>query len=147
MTLDELKEIMHTLKLDFDAEPQLIYIFYQTPDGLVNNLSISISSARQRNRRPMTDRQLAELMNRYPGADDARLLAVEHPRHGITHWLDNDDACARLKVCHRTLRRWELKGLLHPSRIGHRIYYSEAELDALLRNNMRQDNGRLDNIG
>ena len=51
MTMDELKAILHTLKLDFDAEPQLIYVFYETPDGLVNNLSISVGSARQRNRR------------------------------------------------------------------------------------------------
>lgn len=142
--MQELKEILHTLKLDFDAEPQLIYVFYETPDGLVNNLSISVGSARQRNRRPMTAQQLAELMNRYPAAAGARLVAVEHPTGGLTHWIDSADACRRLGICRRTLQRWEQHGALHPSRVGRRTYYDADEIDTLLRNNMRQDNGRLD---
>ena len=144
MTIDELREIMHQLKLDFDCEPQLIYVFYQTPDGLVNNLSISISSAHQRNRRPMTAQQLAELMKLYPDAADARLLAVEHPSQGLSHWIDATEACRRLCICRRTLQRWEKLGALHPSRVGRRTYYDATEIDTLLRNNAKLDNGRLD---
>ena len=145
MTIEELRQIMHQLKLDFDSKPQLIYVFYETPEGLVNNLSISVQNARQHNRQPLTQQQLLTLMERqYPDAREGRLLAVEHPQKGLSQWMDTTDACRRLHVSRQTLRRWVLKGLLHPAHVGKRRYYDEAEVEALLRSNIVQNNGRLD---
>ena len=144
MTIEELRQLMHRLHLDADAEPQLIYLFYQTADGLVNNLTISLRSARQRNRRPMTDAQLADLMRQYPDAADARLLAIEHPQRGLTRWMDTDEVCQRLHICRQTLLRWSKRGLLHPAAMGHRHYFDADEVDALLRSNIIQENHRLD---
>ena len=112
MTIEELREILHRLHLDGDARPQLIYLFYQTDDGLVNNLTISLRSARQRNRRPMTQQQLAGLMEQYPDASGGKLLAVEHPAEGLTRWIDATDVCQRLHTSRQTLRRWVARGLL-----------------------------------
>ena len=42
MTKEELQEILHDLELDYEAEPTLIYLFYVTPEGKVNNFSISM---------------------------------------------------------------------------------------------------------
>ena len=36
MTNDELRELMHRLQLDCAEAPRLIYVFYETADGLVN---------------------------------------------------------------------------------------------------------------
>ena len=138
---------MQRLHLDADARPQLIYLFYVDDRGLVNNLSISLHSARQRNRHPMTAAQLAALMQQYPAARDTRLLAIEHPQQGLTQWLDTDEVCQRLHICRQTLHRWSRRGLLHPSRMGHRHYFDAAEVDALLRSNIIQPNGRLDLTG
>lgn len=147
MTIDELREIMHQLKLDFDCEPQLIYVFYQTPDGLVNNFSINIRHARQRNRQPMTDQQLCDLMERqYPDSREGRLLAVERP-DGLSHWLDSAEVSQRLKVTPQTINRWARSGRLHAAKISHRNYFDAAEVEALLRSNVIQDNGRMDKTG
>lgn len=147
MTVEELRQIMHQLHLDCDAEPQLIYIFYQTPDGLVNNLSIHVRHAKLRNRQPMTSQQLSDLLQQYPDAAGAQLLATEHPRHGLTHWLETSEVCRRLNICYRTLRRWAVSGHLHPTHIGRRTYYDPDEVERLLRTNQRQENGRLDRVG
>ncbi len=147
MTIEELREILHRLHLDGDARPQLIYLFYQTDDGLVNNLTISLRSARQRNRRPMTQQQLAGLMEQYPDASGGKLLAVEHPAEGLTRWIDATDVCQRLHTSRQTLRRWVARGLLHPSTMGRRQYFDPAEVEALLRSNILQDNGRADLTG
>lgn len=148
MTIEQLKEIMHQLHLDYDAQPSLVYVFYQTDDGLVNNFSISVQHARQRNRKPMTAAQLADLMQReYPVTRQARLLAVEHPREGLTRWLDSAEVCRLLHTTRQTVNRWAQRGLLHPARLGNRNYYDAAEVDALLHSHVIQDNGRLDTQG
>ena len=59
MTKEELQEILHELELDYEAEPTLIYLFYSTPDGRVNNFSISVRRGRR-----LSDRQLERLMRR-----------------------------------------------------------------------------------
>ena len=147
MTIDELRQIMHQLKLDFDSDPQLIYVFYKTSDGLVNNFSISIQHARQRNRRAMTDQQLADLMQcQYPATRDSSLIAVERPT-SLTHWLDTSEVCRQLNVSRHTLYRWDKQGLLHPAVMRNRRFYDAAEVDAVLRSNSIQENGRLDKKG
>ncbi len=147
MTIEDLRNIMHQLKLDFDCEPQLIYVFYQTPDGLVNNFSINIRHARQRNRKPMTVQQLADLMQQqYPACRGSRLLAIERP-DSLTHWIDTAEVAKRLKVSPQTVNSWGRKGLLHPSRLGRKNYYDAAEVEKLLRSNIIQDNGRIDKKG
>lgn len=144
MTIEELRQIMHQLKLDFDSTPQLIYVFYQTPDGLVNNFSINIQHARQSNRRPMTDQQLASMLEeRQPDSRGGRLLAVERP-DALTHWLDSAEVCQRLHTTRQTINRWARRGLLHPACMGNRNYYDANEVEALLRSNIIQENGRLD---
>ena len=148
MTIEQLQEIMRDLHLEFDAKPSLVYVFYQTDDGLINNFSISVHRARQRNRQPMTDAQLAALMQReYPATRQGRILAVERPPQPLTQWLDTHEVCRRLHTTSRTLRRWVSRGLLHPSHTAHRCYYDAAEVDDLLRSNVIQDNGRLDHLG
>ncbi len=147
MTIEELRQLMHRLHLDADARPQLIYLFYVDDRGLVNNLSISLHSARQHNRQPMTAAQLAALMQQYPAARDVQLLALEHPQRGLTCWLDGKDVCRRLGTSRQTLNRWVQRGLLHPSRLGRRNYYDPDEVEALLRSNIIQPNGRADTTG
>jgi hypothetical protein len=39
------------------------------------------------------------------------------------------------------------KGLLHPSRVGRRLYFDPAEVEALLRSNIIQPNGKADLTG
>lgn len=148
MTIEQLQEIMRDLHLEFDATPTLVYVFYQTDDGLINNFSISVQRARQRNRQPMTDAQLADLMQReYPATRQSRILAVERPSQPLTRWLDTHEVCRRLHTTSRTLRRWTQQGLLHPSRTSNRCFYDADEIDELIRSNVIQPNGRVDHQG
>lgn len=78
---------------------------------------------------------------------EGALLALEHPQQGLTRWLDVHDVCRLLHTTDKTLRRWTHQGLLHPSRTGRRLYYDSAEVDALLRSNIIQPNGRADLTG
>ena len=135
MTQDELRRLVHRLDLEPDMPPQLVYIFYQDADGFVHNLTVS----RQRGRKPLTDSQLADIMQAYPAAADAK--------RGLTQWLDATDVCRRLGTSRQTLRRWVQRQLLHPSRMGRRLYFDPGEVEALLRSNIIQDNGRLDSVG
>ena len=147
MTIEELRHIMHQLQLDFDATPRLIYVFYQNDKGLVNNFTISLQAARQRNRRPMTAEQIAAVMQQYPDARNAQLIAVEHPTQGLTQWMDTPEVCQKLHTTRQTLSRWTKQGLLHPARLGHRLYFDAGEIDSVLRSNIIQPNGRLDKTG
>mgnify|MGYP002622537679 CR=1 FL=1 len=144
MTIEELRQIMHQLHLDCDAEPTLVYIFYETADGLVNNLTLTLRHGRNSRRQPPSAAQLDALLQQYPAAREGKVLAVEHPRHGLTRWLDTDEVCQRLHICRQTLLRWYKRGLLHPAVMGHRHYFDADEVDALLRSNVIQENGRLD---
>ena len=47
MTKEALQEILHVLELDYEAEPTMVYVFYATPDGRVNNFSISMRRGRE----------------------------------------------------------------------------------------------------
>lgn len=147
MTIEELRAILHALQLDIEPEQGLIYVFYQTPDGLVNNFSISLHSARTRSRRPMTVGQLAALMQGYPDARQGKLLAVEHPQQGLSQWLDSSEVCRRLRISRQTLRRWVKRGWLKASRLGAILYYNADDVEQLLRSNRIQPNGRLDQVG
>lgn len=144
MTIEEMKELVRRLHLDAEQGTDLIYVFYRTPDGLVGNFSISVHSARQRNRKPMTAEQLAELMQQYPDARNSTLVAMEHPRQGLTEWMDTADVCRRLHTTRNTLHKWCSMGLLHPSKLGGRLYYDPAEVEYLVRSNAWQPGGRLD---
>lgn len=148
MTKEQLKQILEALHLEYESKPTLIYVFYQTDEGLINNFSISVKRARQRNRQPMTQEQLAALMEReYPATRQGRILAVEHPDEGLTRWMDTHEVCERLNTTARTLRRWAQCGYIHPSRLGRRNYYDAADVEALLRSNIIQPNGRMDTTG
>ena len=146
MTKDELRAILHTLGLDYEPEASLLYIFYETPDGMVHNFSISIDSARLPNRRPMTDEQLADLMLDYPDTRRGKIIAIERPTGELTHWMDVFDVCRRLSTSRQSLRRWVKRGWLHPSRLGRRLYFDPDEVEHLLRSNIIQPNGRIDKV-
>lgn len=49
--------------------------------------------------------------------------------------LSTEDVCRVLGVTDRSLRRWRLRGLVHVRRIAttRRVFYSRAEIEALLR--------------
>lgn len=147
MTKEQLKNILEALHLDYDARPWLVYVFYETDDGLINNLSVNIRHGRCRRPRKMSDRQLAELMQQYPDAAGSRILAIERPEQGLTQWMDAAETCKRLRTSRRTLRRWAQNGLVHPSKLGNRLYFDPAEVEHLLRSNMVQQNGRADVMG
>lgn len=144
MTIEEMRDILHRLHLDAEVEPNLIYVFYATDDGRVNNFSISLHSARQRNRHPLSDEQLVDVMQQYPDARGARVVAIEHPRRGLSQWLDTHDVCALLHTTRRTIYSWRRRGLLHPSRLGGHLYFDAAEVESLLRSNIIQPNGKAD---
>lgn len=139
---------MRQLHLEYDGAPSLIYVFYQDDQGFINNFSINIQHARQRNHKPMTAAQLADLMHgQYPATRGGRLLGIEHPRQGLTRWMDTAEVCQRLHTTRRSLHRWAAAGLVHPSQLGHRNYYDAAEIEALFQSNILQDNGRIDKTG
>ena len=58
MTIEQLRKILEEMNIDFEPRPSLIYIFYETPDGLVNNLSISVRRAKRRDGRRMNQQEL-----------------------------------------------------------------------------------------
>lgn len=147
MTIEQLRKILEEMNIDFEPRPSQIYIFYETPDGLVNNLSISVRRAKRRDGRRMNQHELMGLMEGYPDARDGKVIAVEHPDKGLTRWLDTNDVCRQLHTCPHTLRNWVRRGLLHPSRVGRANYYSADEIDRLLRSNIIQENGRIDKMG
>lgn len=148
MTKEQLQNLLHSLHLEYDSAPTFIHVFYQDEQGLINNFSISVQHARQKDYRPMGAGQLAELMEReYPATRGARILAVEHPHKGLQRWLDTLEVCHMLHVTARALSRWSQAGFLHPSRLGRRNYYRAEEIEAFLQSNILQDNGRLDRKG
>lgn len=46
--------------------------------------------------------------------------------------LTVDDATRLLDVTKQTLRRWELRGIIRPVRLGRRCYYRRADIDKAL---------------
>lgn len=144
MTIEELKELVDALKLDLNPQSNMIYVFYTTPDGTVNNLSISLRRAKLPNGHKMTDGDLAELMQQYPDARRGRIMAVERPRGDLHRWMDAVEVCQALHTSRQTLRRWIHCGLLHPSTLGRKLYFDADEVDRILRENMITESGRLD---
>lgn len=143
MTKEELQEILHELELDYEAEPTLIYLFYSTPDGRVNNFSISVRRGRR-----LSDRQLERLMRReYPATRQGTVIHTERPEwRPSTEWVDVTDVCNILHISNRTLRRWTERGLFHPTLMdgGRKLYFKRDEIDRVLESNAVQENGRID---
>ena len=147
MNKEEIQAILSRLRLECDAEPTLVYIFYENADGRVNNLTLSLQHCRTQGQGPLRPERMERLMQEYPDARDAKVLAVEHPRTDLSQWLDVPDVCRRLHTTYPTLHRWIGKGLLHPSRVGRRLYFDPTEVEALLRSNIIQPNGKADLTG
>lgn len=147
MTIEELKRLAAALEIEVELQPQLIYVFYTTPDGLVNNFSISVKRARHENGRLMGDGDLSLLMQQYSDAREGSIVAVERPHGDLHRWLDRHDVIQALHTSESTLKRWIKEGLLHPSRMGRKCYFDAEEVDRLLRSNIIQENGRLDKTG
>lgn len=141
MTKEEMQKILQIFDLDYEAEPTLVYVFFERPDGRVDNFSISVRRGGQ-----MDNRQLEELMRReYPATRQGRVVAVDRPDYvPPVEWVEATDVCNMLRVSPRTLRRWTLRGLFHPSQIGRRVYFMRDEVESVLRNNAVLDNGRFD---
>ena len=152
MTKEELEDMLHVMGLDYEAETDQIYVFYVRPDGCVDNFSISVRRGRK-----MSDNAIVEMMRReYPATRQGEVMAVERPRGCVyskaqeqrertkEEWLDTTDVCNMLKVSDRTLRSWRRQGYLKGYNTGGRVYYSRQEIDALLRSNAIQENGKLD---
>lgn len=144
MTIEELKELVDALKLDLNPQSNMIYVFYTTPDGTVNNLSISLRRAKLPDGHKMTDGDLAKLMQQYPDARRGTIMAVERPRGDLHRWMDAVEVCQALHTSRQTLRRWIHCGLLHPSTLGRKLYFDADEVDRILRENMITESGRLD---
>lgn len=144
MTKEEMQEILRDLELDYEAEPTLIYLFYVTPDGKVNNFSISLRRGGH-----LSDRQLERLMRReYPATRQGAVIHTERPGWlSRTEWMDVTEVCNMLHISERTLRTWTTKGLFHPSTIdgGRKLYFKREEIDRVLESNAVQENGRIDN--
>ena len=144
LTKEELQEILHELELDYEAEPTLIYLFYQTPDGRVNNFSISMRRGGHLN-----DRQLERLMrSQYPATRQCTLIHTERPEAtpDNVEWLDTVEVCRMLHISDRTLRKWKERGLFHPATVdgSRKLYYSRSEINRVLASNIIQENGRVD---
>lgn len=143
MTKEALQEILHVLELDYETEPSLVYVFYTTPDGRVNNFSISV-----RKGGTMSRKKLEALMQReYPATRESKILAVDRPEPAKNvEWLDVNDVCRMLHITDRTLRRWTGRGLFHPSAMEgcRKLYYRRDEIDRVLQSKAVQENGRID---
>ena len=142
MTKEELQEILHDLELDYEAEPTLIYLFYITPDGRVNNFSISMHRGGHLN-----DRQLERLMRReYPATRQGTLIHAERPEAtpDNVEWLDTADVCRMLHISRKTLWKWTKRGLFTPSKVEGKIFYSRTEINNVIASNLLQENGRVD---
>ena len=149
MTKDELEEVLHALGLDYEPEANQIYVFYVLPDGRVDNFSLSV-----RRGSGMSDCEILTLMrSEYPATRQGRVLALERP-DGVRHfeqvqrdWIDVSEVCKMLNVSRKTLRKWTNRGLFKASRVGGRIYYERDGIDRVIRDNLMQDNGRVDRVG
>ena len=142
MTKEELQEILHDLELDYEAEPTLIYLFYVTPDGKVNNFSISVRRGGH-----LDDRQLERLMRReYPASRQGTLIHTERPDStpDDKEWLDVNEACRMLHISRKTLWKWTKRGLFTPSKVEGMVYYSRTEINDVITSNLVQENGRMD---
>lgn len=145
ITKEELQEILHELELDYEAEASLIYVFFERPDGRIDNYSISV-----RHGRKMSNKKIVDLMRREcPASRQGEVLTVERPhiRQQPEKWLDVPEVCEMLKISQRTLRYWKLQGLFTPSYIGGKAYYRRSDIERLLENNVVQENGRIDRTG
>lgn len=140
MTKEELQGILRTLNIEWEAKPSLIYVFYETPDGRVQNFSISVQTGHT-----MSDSGIEQLMRQeYPAARQGHVLAVERPHTTSNRWIDIPEVCQMLHITRSTLHRWTKRGLFTPSVVEGRVYYKRAEIEDLLDNNAIMENGRLD---
>lgn len=131
MKPNELKSILQMLGFSQEAEPTMMYVFYQLPDGRVCNFSLSVRAGAK-----MLDGEVVEMMRReYPATSEATVMAVERPEGVVmteTEWIDTVDICHWLKVSRRTVERWRQQGLIKGRRMGGRVYYSRQEVNRAL---------------
>lgn len=148
MTKEEMNEILHVLGLDEWRESDLMYVFYRTADGVVHNFSLGVRRGRE-----MSDEEVVRFMRReYPASRMGEVLTVERPERAnrlervesYDDWLDVTAACDLLKVGRSTLYRWIDRGVFHATRVGSRTYISRSEIERILRENIIQENGRID---
>lgn len=142
MTKETLQELLRNLNIEWEAKPSLIYVFCETPDGRVNNFSLSV---RQGHR--MTDGDIEALMRReYPAVREGRVLSVERPALTAqeNRWVDIPEVCEMLHISRSTLWRWTRKGLFTPSEVEGRVYYDRNEIEEVIASNIIMENGRLD---
>ena len=142
MTKKEMQKILQILGLDYEAEPSLIYVFFEHPDGRIDNFSVSLRRGRK-----MTDKSIVELMRKeYPATRDGEVVAVERPgrKPRSEEWLDSTDVCNMLKISKRTLRSWKRQGLFSASTVNGKNYYRRTDIEQLLKDNVVQENGRID---
>ncbi len=143
MTKEELQDILHVLGLDYEAEANQIYVFYVLPDGRVDNFSLTVRRGLK-----MSDKEIVALMRReYPATRQGTVMGVERPAWQLRNpdeWMDTTDVCRLLKVSDRTVRSWRKQGFLKGYNAGGRVYYCRQEVDALLRSNAIQENGKID---
>ena len=146
MKQNEIINLLRALGIDNPQQPNMLYLFYQTEEGYIRNLSISVRSAHLPNGRKMRPADLMALMDQYPEARDAKVVATEIPQRGITQWVDACDVREMLHTSKSSLQRWVRRGLLHPARVGKskKLYFDRAEIDQLLRSNIIREDGRLD---
>lgn len=140
MTKQEIENLLHVLELDYEAEPTLIYVFYATADGRVNNFSINV-----RRGKSMSNEELAAFMAcEYPSTRGGRIMGIERQKGQYTEWLDSIELCQMLHISYRTMLRLVKRGVLNPSQMGRRMYFDHREVDRAIRSNMVKENGRID---
>ena len=140
MTKQELRELLHVLELDYEADASMMYVFYEMPDGRVNNFSISVRRGKE-----MTDEEVVALMRReYPSTREGRLLCLERQEGRRTDWMDAHEVRQWLHISATTLRVWQRRGYLKGYALGGRVYYDRAEIDKVIRSGAIQENGRFD---
>ena len=148
MTKEELQDILHVLGLDYEAEANQVYVFYMLPDGRVDNFSINIKRGRQMS----GDEIVAAMRREYPSTRQCTVMSIDRPegsecyREVQENWIEKNDACLKLKISKKTMKRWTDRGLLHESRIGRRVYYKMDEINAVLDSKIVQKNGRIDAV-
>ena len=64
---------------------------------------------------------------------------------GMGEWLDNQDVCRILNICHRTLQTLRDNGTLAYSQIHHKIYYKAGDVQrivSVVENKRKEAGGR-----
>lgn len=79
-----------------------------------------------------------EMMSRFElFTQKVKAICSKYKIKTMNDWLDNQDVCLLLSISPRTLQTYRDTGRLSFSRINHKIYYKNADIEKLLddRNN------------